>query len=278
MTQNDSQESELHHGSAARALRILESFSVLRPNLSFNEIEMKTCIPRSSVFRLLKTLTHLNYLRYHAESKKYSLGPRVLSLGFSVLQSMEIRELARPFMERLSREFNKSVNLLMLDRERMVFIERIRVPGRMDFNISVGSTVPAYSTASGKVVLSHLDDNHLAKIVREMEKDPQAAKYVGKNGKKLAQALKEVRQDGFAIYEEEVFRGFRAVAVPILTSEEIPYAMDIIVGVEEASVDKLKTLYAPKLIKAGKEISKVLGHVESDQIKANLSSTRYDPR
>jgi len=191
---------------------------------------------------------------------------------------MEIRELARPFMERLSREFNKSVNLLMLDRERMVFIERIRVPGRMDFNISVGSTVPAYSTASGKVVLSHLDDNHLAKIVREMEKDPQAAKYVGKNGKKLAQALKEVRQDGFAIYEEEVFRGFRAVAVPILTSEEIPYAMDIIVGVEEASVDKLKTLYAPKLIKAGKEISKVLGHVESDQIKANLSSTRYDPR
>jgi len=274
MTYNDSRESEQQHGSAARALRILESFSVVKPNLSFNEIEMKTCIPRSSLFRLLKTLTHLNYIRYYVESKKYSLGPRVLSLGFSVLQSMEIRELARPYLERLSREFNNSVNLLMLDRVRMVFIERIRVPGRMDFNISIGSTVPAYSTASGKVVLSHLDDGHLSKIIREMEKDPHAARYIGKNGKKLAQALKEVRQDGFAIYEEEVSRGFRAVAVPILTSEEIPYAMDIIVGVEEASVDKLKTQYAPKLMEAGREISQVLGHPEIDQITVSLGSTR----
>jgi len=51
---------------------------------------------------------------------------------------MEIREITRPYLERLSREFNKSVNLLMLDRLRMVFIERIRVPGVRDFHISIG--------------------------------------------------------------------------------------------------------------------------------------------
>jgi IclR family transcriptional regulator, pca regulon regulatory protein len=245
--------------SVVRALSILESFTLKDQNLSFPQIHRMTNIPRSSVFRLLRTLSELNYLRYNRENKKYSLGARVLSLGFSVLQSMEIREITRPYLEKLSREFNKSVNLLMLDRLRMVFIERIRVPGVRDFHISIGSTVPVYNTAAGKVVLAYLPQDKVAGIIEGIKKDPQGRRHIGRDGKDLLQALKEVRRDAFAIYNEEASKGMRAIAVPIFSSKGVECAMDMVVAAEEISVDELKTGYAPRLVRAGNEISEVLG-------------------
>ena len=245
--------------TVARALQMLEAFTRGKPNRSFPELHKITRVPRSTVFRLLKTLTELNYLRYHSDTRNYSLGPRVLSLGFSVLQSMEIRELARPYLERLSRECNKSVNLLMLDRQQMVFIERIRVPGLRDFNISIGSTIPIYSTAAGRAVLAHLEEERSKEIIQRLKKEAEALRFIGKNAKKLTQLLTEVRRSGFAINDEESSKGVRAIAVPIFSPESVTYAMDMIVAPEEVSVEELREQYAPRIIKAGKEISEAMG-------------------
>ena len=245
--------------TVARALQMLEAFSPEKPNRSFPELHRITGVPRSTVFRLLKTLTELNYLRYHSETRNYSLGPRVLSLGFSVLQSMEIREFTRPYLEKLSRQCNKSVNLLMLDRQQMVFIERVRVPGLRDFNISVGSTIPIYNTAAGRAVLAYMDEGKFREIVQRLKKEPEALRYIGRNANTLDQLLTEVRRNGFAINDEESTKGVRAIAVPIFSPEGVTYAMDMIVAPEEVSVEELKDQYAPRLITAGKEISKAMG-------------------
>ena len=245
--------------SLSRGLSILESFTHNKHHLSLSEIRKATDTPRSTVFRLLKTLTELNYLKYDPENKKYFLGPRVLSLGFSVLQSMEIREIARPYMRKLSQECNKSVNLLMLDRQQMVFIERIRVPGLRDFNISVGSTIPIHNTAPGKAVLAHVGREKFQDIIQEIKKDPDVARHIGKNANKLIQLLNEVREDGFAMNDGELTKVIRAIAVPIFSPDGVACAMDMAVAPEEISVDELKTKYAPRLIKTGKEISEAMG-------------------
>jgi len=250
--------------SLSKGLQILESFTQNRYHLSLSEIQKATNIPKSSVFRLLKILTGLNYLEYDFENKKYYLGPRVLSLGFSVLQSMEVREIARPYMERLSRECNKSINLLMLDRQHMVFIERIRVPGLRDFNISIGSRIPVYNTAAGRAVLAYLEKEKFSEAIRKIERDPSAARCIGRNGQRLVQFLNKVKREGFAINDEESTEGLRAIAVPIFSSEGVACAINLIVAPEEVSIKQLKVDYAPKVIRAGKEISGALGYPQAE--------------
>lgn len=246
--------------SLARGLRTLESFTQNTQRLSLSEIQKATDTPKSTAFRLLRTLTELNYLKCDSETKKYYLGPRVLSLGFSVLQSMETREIARPYMQRLSRACNKSVNLLMLDGHRMIFIERIRVPSLRDVNISIGSSIPVYNTAAGRTVLAYLAEEKFKEIIQDLKKDSEALRHIGKNPKRLTQLLDGVRRDGFAINDEESGKGIRAIAVPIFSRDGIACAMDLIVSPEEVSVDELKRKYAPDLIRTGMEISEAMGY------------------
>jgi IclR family pca regulon transcriptional regulator len=246
--------------SNIKELLILECFTPSRPRLSQSEIQKITNISKSTICRLVRALTELGYLKYDSESKKYYLGPRVLSLGFSVLQSMEVREIARPYLERLSRECNKSVNLLMLDRDEMVFIERIRVPGPRDYNISIGSRIPIYNTAAGKAVLAYLDRERLEQIINEIKKDDEIAQNIGENGRILITSLNKVRREKYAINDEESQKGVRAIGVPVFSSEGVAYAMDLVVPSEEISINELRSIYAPKMIKMGKEISEAMGY------------------
>ncbi len=130
--------------SLNNGLLILECFTPFKINLSLSETCKLTGLSKATVFRLLKTLSQLNYLRYDSRDKKYCLGPKVLSLGFTVLQGMEIREIARPYIERLSEEFRKTINLAVLDGIEMVHVDRIRFPDVRDLNMSIGSRIPAY--------------------------------------------------------------------------------------------------------------------------------------
>jgi IclR family pca regulon transcriptional regulator len=246
--------------SNIKGVLILECFSPNRPHLSQSEIQKITNISKSTVFRLVKTLTDLNYLKYDLGNKKYFPGPKVLSLGFSVLQSLEVREIARPYLEKLSRECKKSVNLLMLDGIEMVFIERIRVPGPRDYNVSIGSRIAVYNTAAGRAVLAYLEQEKLSSIIREIQGVPSAVRYIGQNKERLFEILSKVKREGFATNDQESARGLRAIAVPIFSSEGVACAIDLIVAPEEVSLKELKRDYAPKLIKTGKEISEALGY------------------
>ncbi len=248
------------NNSVRRALLILESFTTRQPRLSQSDIHRVTDIPKSTVSRLVAALTGLNYLKYDGEGKKYYLGPKVLSLGFTVLRNLEDREIARPYMQSLVREINLTVGLLMLDKAEMVFIEKIRVPTLRDINIGIGSRMPVHNTAAGRVVLSHLSPERLRQVTAELENDPSAARYMRKNRKRLPESLAEIRRHGYAINDEESMEGIRAIAVPIFSPEGVAYAMHLVVAPEQISVEKLVREYAPKLIAAGREISEALGY------------------
>jgi IclR family transcriptional regulator, pca regulon regulatory protein len=246
--------------SLSRGLQILECFSHTQFRLSQTEIWRLTNIPKATLFRLLRTLVKLNYLKYDSESKKHYLGPRVLSLGFSILQSLEVRDIVRPYLEELAREFNNSVNLVMLDGNEMVFIERIKVPSLRDFSIGIGHRIPVYNTAGGRAVLAYVTREKLRQVINQISKDTTVARYIGKNGEKLFKALNEVRNQGYAINDEQSSDGIRAIAVPIFSPEGIAYAVHMVVAPERVSVNELRAKYAPRLVAVGNEISEALGH------------------
>lgn len=259
--------------SLSRGLAILELLTQSPFRLSQTRIQELTGIPKATLFRILRSLTKLKYLKCDPETRKYSLHPKVLILGLTVLENLEVREIARPYIEELSREFNRNVSLLMRDGTEMVFIERVKVPMLLDFNVGIGSRIPIYSTAPGKVVLAYLDQEKLQEVVSRLnKKDPLVAPYLRSNCEKLFESLIEVRNQGYAINAQESQRGLLGIAAPIFSPEGTTYALSITTSHEEVSIDELTSRYAPKLILVSKEISEAIGYRERDaspQIRHN---------
>ncbi|MBP1730483.1 MAG: transcriptional regulator, IclR family [Deltaproteobacteria bacterium] len=213
-------------------------------------------MPKSSIYRVLKTLAQMDYLRYEEHSKHYYLGVRVLSLGFALLEGMELREIARPYMEKLSRECNKTINLAVLDRVEMVYVERISVRSIRAYNISVGSRMPPWNTSTGRAVLAYLDTPIVAQMLEKAKKE---GGFTG-GERKLMKILAEVRNTGFAASDQEARRGILAVAAPLFSSKGVVGAINLIAEPEDVSIDELKRDYAPKLMEVGRQLSETLGY------------------
>jgi IclR family transcriptional regulator, pca regulon regulatory protein len=258
MKKSDHSPGEMLANSLVRGLLVLECFSPHKDSFTLAELSRLVDVPKSSLHRVVKTLSRMNYLRYEEQSKRYFLGMRVLSLGFSVLQSLELREIARPHLERLSRECNKTVNLAVFDRDEMVYVERVRVPGIRAYNIGVGNRIPLWSTAVGRAILAHLD----VKKVREMLKKFRTYPDFNLSEERFMNILADTRRDGFAIGNQEHQRGIIAIAVPVFSPTGVVSAVNLVGEPEDVTIDELKTEYAPKLIKVGRELSAALGYRE----------------
>jgi DNA-binding IclR family transcriptional regulator len=251
---------DLSH-SLSRGLIILECFTGRQQWYSASKIHELTGIPKATLFRLLNILKGFDYLRYDKERKKYHLGPSVLHMGFAGLHSLEARDILRPVLDRLSKEFNKAVGLLLLDADEMLYIERVRVPTpanpALELHFSLGTRIPVYPSAAGMAVLAHLDQKSFKDVLSQIAKEPRID--IGKDGDALLRRLSKVRQQGYATYNNELNNGVRAIAVPVFSYEGIEHSIQVVVRQEELSVDDLIRLCAPKLIAAGKEASKLLG-------------------
>ncbi len=101
--------------SLARGLSILEVFDLNNPKMGISDLSRKTGLSKSTVFRLVHTLRNLGYIVPVEEENKYTLGPKVLTLGFAVLSSFELREVALPYLKELSGKVKETVNLAVLD-------------------------------------------------------------------------------------------------------------------------------------------------------------------
>lgn len=244
--------------SLVTGLRILEFFGEGKCyRYTLSQLARGLNIPKSSVYRVAKTLTKMGYLRYEEHSKHYYLGMRVLSLGFSLLRGMELREIARPFMEMLSHECNKTVNLAILDEMDMVYVERVAVRGLRTYNISVGSRIQPWNSAVGRAVLAYMDPSDVCKMLSKARKEG----IFDGDEETFMRTLANVREKGFAENNQESRPGIIAIAAPVFSSEGVVGAINIIAEPENVSIDVLASECAPKLVKVCQELSEALGYI-----------------
>jgi DNA-binding IclR family transcriptional regulator len=243
--------------SLARGLSVLECFGKDKRNrYTLSELVKRLNMPKSSIYRILKTLTRMDYLRYEEHSKHYYLGVRVLSLGFALLEGMELREIARPYMEMLSHECNKTVNLTILDKMEIVYVERVSVRSIRTYNISIGSRFQPWNNAAGKAALAYMDSSTVSQLIKTAKKD---GVFTG-DEETFMNTLSDVRKNGFAENNQEQRAGILAIAVPIFSSKGVEGAINLIAEPEDVSIDVLKTDYAAKLMKVGSQLSEALGY------------------
>lgn len=248
--------------SLARGFSLLEVFSPKEPFLGITEIATKLGLSKTTVFRITHTLNKTGYLQYDLENQKYYLGPKVLGMGFATLGSMKFREIARPYMEELSRATGENINLGVLEGHEVLYIEQIKSKQILDVKLYIGSRIPTYNTSIGRAILAYLPLPKLNEIFKKLCQIPEASAFLGAKYEKILKNLEKVRSKGYAINNEEWEIGIRAIGAPIFNrTGSTEGGINISVLSNKTSVNELETRYAPLLIETARRISSSLGYI-----------------
>ena len=249
--------------SLGRGLAVLSAFRSGRPLLGVSELGREVGLSRSTTHRYVSTLAALGYLQQDPATRKYRLGPRVLDLGFSAINSMELREVAAPHLRRLSDDTGYTVNMAILDDLDIVYVDRCRSAQagqrEIDLNLHVGARLPAYCTSLGKVLLAHLPaEERAARLERItfLQRGPNTITSL----EGLEPELARVRKQGYAINNEELAYGLRSIAAPVLTHEgAAAAAINLAMHSSMVSSADMGARFGPMLMRTVGDISARLG-------------------
>src|SRR5258706_11518255 len=197
-----------------RALNILQAAAHRRDGMTNSEISRKLAIPKSSASYILRTLERRGYLRREAETGRYRLGLKILSLGGDAQANLDIADLALPFMRTLSEKIRMTVHLAVLDQGEAVYIEKVEAPGFFKVNTWVGRRMFLHSTSVGKCLVAWLPKQEVETIVKQHGLKKRTPETITNMTKLLAE-LEHVKQAGDAVDDEENRFGARCLAEPI---------------------------------------------------------------
>jgi IclR family pca regulon transcriptional regulator len=253
-----------HSQSLERGLAILASFTAGRPLLGTSDLARRLGLSRSTTHRYISTLSRLDYLQQDRETRKYRLGSRVLDLGFSAINSMDVREISAPYLRQLCDDTGYTVNLGILDGTDVVYVDRCRTSRagqrEIDLNLHIGSRLPAYCTALGKAILAFLPAEEQEAIVARTEFAKRGPNTVT-DVPALRTELERVRADGLAVNDEQLAYGLRSIAAPVRDHTGTAVAaINLAVHRSMVSLDDLVHRLSPSLLRTAAEISGRIGY------------------
>jgi IclR family transcriptional regulator, KDG regulon repressor len=217
------------------------------------QIAEKIGIHKSTVHRLLATLENKRFVQRDPDTGMYRLGIRLLQMAYLTLEQNDLRQLAAPFLERLGDQHQENIHLAILDDTDVVYITIIESPQRVKLAAAIGQRLPAYATASGKAILAFLPENMVKRIIdRGM---PQLTPYTHISSDAFFDDLNSIKEQGFAISEQEYEEEINAVAAPIFDLEGQPIASLAVAGpAYRLTLERMKEI-GPVVVATTREIS-----------------------
>lgn len=196
---------------------ILDMLGQSPQGISIRDLSEKMKLPKGTTHRLLSSLSYFGYVRQDPKTRNYSLGFKLIELGNILLSQIDLRKEAEPFLRELAEKTKETVHMVFLDRNEIVYIDKIELnhnPSGLRMASRVGLRIPAHCCAVGKVLLSHLTEEELNRMIHEKGLLKRTENTIT-NPTELKKHLKIVRAQGFAIDDEENERGIRCAAAPI---------------------------------------------------------------
>lgn len=242
----------------AHGLSLLQCFHVGEPVLSNKELAHRTGLSKATITRLTYTLAARGLLMYDSRLRRYRLGSTVVSLGYPLLASLRVRQLARPLMKRLADRVGGSVSLGIRDRINMVYVETSRGHDTIAFRPDIGASLPMLPTAMGRAWLSQapaaLRDEVLAQIRIALPA------HCDLHADALRAAQDDLERNGFCVSRGDWQQDVHAVAVP-MAGEIDGETMVFNCGVPTARLRprKLEREMGPQLIRLVRRIEVELG-------------------
>ena len=198
--------------SLERGLGIIRAFGPHAPEQTVSELASTTGLTRATARRFLITLIELGYVE--SDGRIFRLTPKVLELGYSFLSGLRFPDVALPHLERLVAEVDEGSEASVLDGDHIVYVARVPSSAVMTVAINVGARMPAHATSMGKVLLAALPDSELDAYLASAELRSFLPRTVTDPADLRAQ-LEGVREQGYAIVDQELEEGLVAIAAPV---------------------------------------------------------------
>jgi IclR family transcriptional regulator, pca regulon regulatory protein len=238
--------------SLDRGLAVIRAFGPDRERLSLSEVARATGLTRAAARRFLLTLVTLGYVRN--DGREFSLRPRVLELGFAYLSGLALPEVAAPHMEELVARLHESSSISVLDGHHVVYVVRVPTKRIMTVAISVGTRFPAYATSMGRVLLAAMSEEELDRYLSEASFEQLTASTVT-DPARLRAIVRQVAEQGYAIVDQELEEGLRAVAAPIRGAPDVgTAAINVSAHASRVSIAALRSEILPSLLQTAAQI------------------------
>lgn len=245
--------------SLARGLSVIRAFGRDRPSMTLSDIAEATQLTRATARRFLLTLIELGYVR--ADGRLFVLTPRVLELGFSYLSGLALPEIVGPHLEQLSRQLNESASASVLDDGDIVYIARVPARRLMTVSITVGTRFPAHATSMGRVLLAGLGDEDLEHYLSSIARTAMTESTIT-DAAALRDTLDRVREQGWALVDQELEQGLRSIAAPLRGPDgAVVAAINVSTSTSTASLERIRDDYRPAVLATADEISATLAHL-----------------
>jgi len=216
-------------------------------------VAQRTGLTRAGARRILLTLQALGYV--DSDGRQFRLTPRILDLGFAYLSSMPFWSLAEPEMESLADEIGESCSSAVLEGTDVVYVLRVHTHKIMRTSLGVGSRLPAYCTALGRVLLAGLDEADLRQRLRDSGVQ-RNTEHTVTDIEELVERIGQVREQGWSLVNQELEEGLISVAAPILNRNgKVMAAINISGQVNRTDVQAIQERYLPALLQRSRSIS-----------------------
>ena len=238
--------------SLERGLAVIRAFGTDRARMTLSEVAREAQLSRASARRFLHTLVELGYVV--TDGRVFALRPQVLELGYAYLSSLSLPAVAQPHLEQLVEDAGESSSVAVLDGADIVYVARVATRRIMSAAIQVGTRFPASATSMGRAVLAHVSGGERETFLAAVTLVPLTARTI--TDKHVLRAeLEVVREQGWALVDQELEEGLRSIAVPLCDSAgRVVAAVNVSAPVRRGPVEEMVAELLPPLLRAAREI------------------------
>jgi IclR family KDG regulon transcriptional repressor len=250
-----------------RALDILTTVNLRQPELSQTEIATRTGLAKSTALRLLAVLEGSGFVERSPDTDHYRIGVQLCEIGSIYIQTLAVESVSRPYLLRLAQRCNQTANLGFLSRGEIVHLAVLAPDRPIRFYAHVGQREQAHATGLGKALLAELSDEELVELARRHGLDRRTRRTIV-SPDALRTHLAQVREQGFAIDDEESSVGLRCVAAPVRDYRNRTVAAISVSGPASEFRDQSLPRFVEAVTGTARGISCRLGHRVQDQTPA----------
>ncbi|WP_285106475.1 IclR family transcriptional regulator C-terminal domain-containing protein [Promicromonospora sp. MEB111] len=249
--------------SLGRGLAVIRAFDGDRRSLTLSDVARETRLSRASARRFLHTLVELGYVA--TDGREFTLRPALLELGYAYLSSLTLPDIATPHLEKLSERVSESSSVAVLDGADIVYVARVATRRIMSATIRVGTRFPAYATSMGRAILAHAEPAALDAYLAQATPSGTLAALTPRtitDPQDLRAALADVREQGWALVDQELEDGLRSVAAPLRDGTgRVVAAVNVSAPVRRGEIAEILRHALPPLLKAAAAIEADLARI-----------------
>ncbi|HTD23883.1 MAG TPA: IclR family transcriptional regulator [Terriglobales bacterium] len=254
-----------------RALAVLKVLSQEGPDLTLAQVSSLLHLHKSTAHRLIMVLEGHKLIERNSKNGTYRLGMKLFELGTRAVSQLDLRERARPILERLVRDTDETVHLCVYDNGEVVYVDKVEPARSVRLASTVGRRHPAFCTAVGKSMMAVMPEEQIEAAVHKHGLRPLTRKTIGSLSE-LKSELAKVRKLGYAVDNEENEEGVCCVGAVVRNASGDPVAAISVSGPSFRLPAYKIPIVAKSVIAAANVLSEDLGYHDS------LESTEEDEK